>query len=229
MTRKNKITLIGSYGNGKTLTSFALSKIMNIPRAHVENIDSLYKDIYGVEKDPKLYTTPELFSVGLARFHSRIRQEKKDGFISDGSVLNELAYGYARIKISSKSSKSKSLKKYLFKDMYEDFGKRLERTIVDYAKTAYDAIYYLKIDPISQNLSETTVLFQNYFDEKMTSLLEKNNIKYNRLSGNVESFNIEILNEHDKYQLSEINIKELLIYAQNEKKLLKEDFHFGKK
>lgn len=62
----------------------------------------------------------------------------------------------------------------------------------------------------------------------MTSLLEKNNINYNHLSGNIESFIIEILNEHDKYQLSEINIKKLLIYAQNEKKLLKEDFHFEK-
>ena len=87
---EKRIALTGSYGNGKTLVSLTLSKLLGVPRAHVENIDVLYRDIYGVDKNPKLYTMPELFSVGLARFHSRIKQEKQTGFISDGSVLNEL-------------------------------------------------------------------------------------------------------------------------------------------
>lgn len=225
---EKRIALTGSYGNGKTLVSLTLSELFGVPRAHVENIDVLYRDIYGVDKNPKLYTMPELFSVGLARFHSRIKQEKQTGFISDGSVLNELAYGEARMKLSSKQTGKPSLRNLLYGNMYKDFGYRLERTIVDYAKTAYDEIYYLKIDPIPPTCSQTNLLFQNYFEEALFRLFDNNGIKYKYLSGGIESFISAILDSCNHKTIEHATIQEALKIAVEKKKSLREDFHFGK-
>lgn len=224
----NRITLTGSYGNGKTLVSLALSELLGIPRAHVENIDALYRDIYGIDKNPKLYTMPELFSVGLARFHSRIKQEKQTGFISDGSVLNELAYGEARMKLSSNQTRTPSLRNLLYGNMYKDFGYRLERTILDYAKTAYDEIYYLRIDPMLSTRSQTNLLFQKYYEEALFGLFEKSGIKYRCLVGGVESFVLEILESCAYSYIERSTIQEALNIALEKKKSFREDFHFGK-
>lgn len=223
---KNKIAIVGSYGNGKTLISFLLSDLLNVPRAHVENIDALYKDIYGVNKDPKLYTKPELFSVGLARFHSRIRQEKKSGFISDGSVLNELAYGEARIRLASKKRHSSIIRDFLYGDMYKDFGYRLEKTIVDYAKHAYDEIYYLKIEPIPSDRSQSNISFQEYFEKALFRIFNANNIKFRCLTGSLEDIILNILDDLGVEKPNDLN--KLLTMAEKRKLDLKEDYHFGK-
>ncbi len=228
MRMEKRIALTGSYGNGKTLVSLTLSELMGVPRAHVENIDVLYRDIYGVGKNPKFYTMPELFSVGLARFHSRIKQEKQTGFISDGSVLNELAYGEARMRMSSKQTGTLSLRNLLYSNMYKDFGYRLERTIVDYAKTAYDEVYYLKIDPLPSACSQTNLLFQNYFEEALFRLFENNGIKYKCLVGGIESFILAIWDSCNCKTIERVTIQEALNIAVEKKKSLREDFHFGK-
>lgn len=228
MEIKNRIALAGSYGNGKTLVSIALSELLNLPRAHVENIDVLYKKIYGTDKDPRLYTKAELFSVGLARFHSRIRQEKKAGFISDGSVLNELAYGEARMRLTSNKKDSSSIRTFLYGNMYKDFGRRLEKTIVDYSKTAYDEIYYLKINPIPSTRSQSNLLFQEYFEEALFRIFNENKIKFKCLSGNVESFIFDIFGEQAKERLEYSDICKILKIAEKKKEELEEDFHFGK-
>lgn len=225
---EKRIALTGSYGNGKTLVSLTLSELLGVPRAHVENIDVLYRDIYGVNKNPKLYTMPELFSVGLARFHSRIKQEKQTGFISDGSVLNELAYGEARMRLASKQTSKPSLRNLLYGNMYKDFGYRLERTIIDYAKTAYDEVYYLKIDPLPSTCSQTNLLFQNYFEEALFRIFEDNGIEYKCLAGGIESFILAVLDSCNCKTIERDTIQGALRIAVETKKTLREDFHFGK-
>lgn len=225
---EKRIALTGSYGNGKTLVSLTLSELLGVPRAHVENIDVLYRDIYGVNKNPKLYTMPELFSVGLARFHSRIKQQKQTGFISDGSVLNELAYGEARMRLASKQTGKPSLRNLLYGNMYKDFGYRLERTIIDYAKTAYDEVYYLKIDPLPSTCSQTNLLFQNYFEEALFRIFEDNGIEYKCLAGGIESFILAVLDSCNCKTIERDTIQGALRIAVETKKTLREDFHFGK-
>lgn len=221
-----RIALIGSYGNGKTITALSLGKILGLPRAHVENIDSLYQKIYGCHKNPKEYSTAELLSLGLARFHSRIKRENPKGFISDGSVFNEIAYGEARIKLADQNSR-KSFKDVLHRKIYMDYRKRLYRTITDYGKTAYDKIFYLKVEPQSHIVSDTNILFQKYFEENIFHIFQDNNIQYTALTGNVESFIREILTELN-IKPDSLIIEKIIEKALKEKQTLKEDFHYGK-
>ncbi len=227
MKTKNKIALTGSYGNGKTITSFSLSKIMDLPRVHVENIDSLYFEIYGKNKDPKQYSTSELFSLGLARFHSRIKQESKPGFISDGSVFNEIAYGEARAQLMLESQKI-SFKDFFHREIYQDYRMRLYRTIIDYASTAYDEIYYLRINPASQNISTTHGKFQEYFERSLFKIFQENNIKYKVLDGDVPAFIQGITNDLGISLYDGCRLEEIILDAEKSKELLKEEFQYGK-
>ncbi|MFV0418281.1 MAG: hypothetical protein ACK5KT_06085 [Dysgonomonas sp.] len=222
-----KIALVGSYGNGKTITTLSLCKILGLPRAHVENIDSLYQRIYGSYKNPKEYSTAELLSLGLARFHSRIKGESPNGFISDGSVFNEIAYGEARFELSSQSE-NRTVKDILHRNIYMDYRKRLYRTITDYGKTAYDKIFYLRIAPASPTVSSTNLKFQECFEKNVFQIFQDNNIRYKTLTGNIESFISEILKELYIDLPDNPELKQIIIETSKEKQTLKEDFHYGK-
>lgn len=226
MKPTTKIAVAGSYGTGKTMTSLALSRILDLPRAHVENIDSLYFKIYGKNKNPKEYSTAELLSLGLARFHSRIKQEDPGGFISDGSVFNEIAYGEARIAMSER--KAGSFKGFLHKEIYKDYRRRLYRTITDYGRNAYNNLFYLRITPVPGGLSKNSIVFQEYFEKTLFRLFDENNIEYRVLEGSVETFIPEILSSLGFGLPEGYDLKQIINAVKTEKENFKTDYHYGK-
>jgi len=224
-----KIGLAGCYGNGKTILSLVLSETTGLPRAHVENMDVLYREIYKKDKDPKDLDTSELLCMGLARFHSRVKQEAQGGFISDGTALNEIAYGKARMKMQGMlSGRKANLKNRLLGKKYMGFSERLERTIVDYAKQNYDMVYYLKTMPKNKPLNDRSTEFQELFDKYFLEILTENKIGHKVLKGNIESSAREILSDLKRI----VPQREELMHIISEKEKLKngfpKEFQFGR-
>lgn len=213
-----KIGIAGCYGTGKTILSLALSELTGLPRAHVENLETLYEEVYHTKKNPHDFTVSELLSMGLARFHSRIKQEKTSGCISDGTVLNELAYGKARMNIQPRLRKI-TAKKVLFGTTYMNIAKRLEKTIIYYAQNNYDIIYYLQ-EPYTNIEYSTKTEFQYQFDTYFIDTLSTYSIPYKILIGTVEDFLYQIILDLKLPYLTEREIKQLI----NRQKQVKQDF-----
>ncbi|MFW5850924.1 MAG: hypothetical protein ACOCWB_01745 [Bacteroidota bacterium] len=219
-----KIGIAGCYGTGKTLLSLALSEFMGLPRAHVENLDVLYEDIYGIPKNPHDFSVSEMLSMGLARFHSRIKQEHKDGFISDGTVLNELAYGKARMNMQKKFNKL-TVKKILFGSTYIKISKRLEKTIINYAQNNYDTIYFLQTQGDDEGeQSEFHKLFNHYFIE----ILIEHAIPYKILIGNLEDSFSEIIADYNISPVPRKQINKLIAQQHLIKKNFPAEYQFAK-
>jgi|GEM_PF-6380049 len=221
-----KIGLAGCYGNGKTILSLTLSEITNLPRAHVENMSVLYREIYKMDKNSKDLNISELLCMGLARFHSRVKQEAQGSFISDGTVLNEIAYGKARMKMQGMLSKRKlNLKTILVGKKYIGFSERLERTIVDYAKQNYNMVYYLIVDRKNKALDRPSE-FQELFDRYFLETLMENNINHKVLRGNIESFAREILSDL-QLTVSKEELNQIIFEKEKLKTGFPKEFQFG--
>jgi len=224
-----KIGLAGCYGNGKTILSLVLSETANLPRAHVENMDVLYREIYKKDKNPKDLNMSELLCMGLARFHSRVKQEAQNGFISDGTVLNEIAYGKARMKMQEMlPGKKTNLKNMLLGKKYMGFSERLERTIVDHAKKNYDKIYYLMAEGKNKMAGGRSSEFQELYDSYFLAILTENKIRHKVLRGNIESFAHEILSDLQLAVPQQEELTQIISEKEKLKNGFPKEFQFAK-
>lgn len=100
---KKRLVISGTYSTGKTTLTTALSNLTGIPLINALSAREILTDLYPGRRFQDM-TASELMALGLKRFEERIRAEEqaveqKNGFISDGSVLNEWIYGTVRMKV----------------------------------------------------------------------------------------------------------------------------------
>lgn len=93
LSKNKRIVISGTYSTGKTTTTTALSIVTGIPMINALSAREILTDLYPGRRFQDM-TATELMALGLKRFEERIRAEEQalsqyDGFISDGSVLNE--------------------------------------------------------------------------------------------------------------------------------------------
>ena len=103
LSKNKRIVISGTYSTGKTTTTTALSTVTGIPMINALSARELLTNLYPGRRFQDM-TATELMALGLKRFEERIRAEEQalsqyDGFISDGSVLNEWIYGTVRMKV----------------------------------------------------------------------------------------------------------------------------------
>lgn len=104
MSKSNRrIVVSGTYSTGKTTTATALSKVTGIPLVRALSAREILTSLYPGRKFQHM-SAEELLALGLRRLDERLRAEtelrtKGEGFISDGSVLNEWAYAAVRTRI----------------------------------------------------------------------------------------------------------------------------------
>ncbi|WP_236547657.1 AAA family ATPase [Lactobacillus sp. JM1] len=103
LSKNKRIVISGTYSTGKTTTTTALSIVTGIPMINALSAREILTDLYPGRRFQDM-TATELMALGLKRFEERIRAEEQalsqyDGFISDGSVLNEWIYGTVRMKV----------------------------------------------------------------------------------------------------------------------------------
>ena len=93
-----KLAISGTYSSGKTLTSYALSHLTGIPRTRARTMRELLPHAVP-GKTLEECTGAELIQLIVRRHTERCVHESHltDGFISDGSSLQEWIYGAVRV------------------------------------------------------------------------------------------------------------------------------------
>lgn len=173
-----KIAIVSPFAELSRYVSMNIGKSLNIPILIKEVNDVDYQSIYS-ENNKDSYTSNEIHTILLNRFHSKIKAETIPCFISDGSVLDDIVLKKWDIQQTKLLKRSFSYR--LFSSKYHEFEKKVEKLIEDHAQTVYDKIYFLK----DMNYQENK--FSVFFEHAMFEILDRKNIAYVSITGNPES------------------------------------------
>lgn len=145
-----KLAISGTYSSGKTLTSYALSHYVDIPRTRARTMRELLP--FAVPgKTLEECTAAELIQLIVRRHVERVVHESHltDGFVSDGSSLQEWLYGSVRVIVGINPNDSVDLgeleavaktPEMLF---FEQVMEQLGVAIKEHVRNTYDAFVHL--------------------------------------------------------------------------------------
>jgi hypothetical protein len=165
----NRIVITGSFGSGKTTVSLILSHLTGfqhlMPRTDYETGKTLVNS--------NGYTDPfySSFMNCLFKLSDRIQHESlaESCFISDGCLLNEVAYLKAYHEISNQSSiSSKKIKEQSL------MIQSIENSVSYYFSKRYDEIIFLDKDKISvTELSTTSHQLRTLYNTYLLKMLRQ--------------------------------------------------------
>jgi len=195
---KNKglrIAVSGTYSTGKTTTSYALGNLTGIKRTHAATMRELLPIVLPGKRledsDPF-----DLYELGIRRLTERVKHEAslKEGFISDGSVLQEWVYGRSRIKIGinpnvnwiSRSIGKIRLLPYAIpiREFNDYYGKMVKAHTVK----AYDVFVHLPVEfPIAKDGHRpVSEVFRKLSDRYLIEAINELNMPVVVATGSVE-------------------------------------------
>lgn len=190
MKKKNiRIAIVSPFAEESKKISISLSEVLEIPYICGELTDTEFQVIYNKEKKEK-YTSNEIYTIILAKFHSRIKAEKTASFISDGTVLNDIVQ--KKQEIHQKKMLERTFFYRILGAKFREFEKKVEKLIEDYAQTAYDKIYFLKNTDFIPNESSV------YFEYSILEILNRKKITYKIIHGDFKSSLHDILSDLNK-------------------------------
>ena len=192
-----RIAISGTYGTGKTTLAGALSKRMGVPLVGARGMRDFLRDHMG----GKLLTdcSPhELMELGLRRFEERVATEAASGrhFISDGSTLNEWAYGLARrrLGIHPGDQRIRDASK-TDQEAFDGAMAWMGKVFRDHAARSYDLIVHLPVEfpmradghrPVSDE-------YRAFTDELLSSAPTKLGLRMLHVSGRNDARANEVL------------------------------------
>ncbi|AKE88109.1 MULTISPECIES: AAA family ATPase [Rhodococcus] len=145
-----RLGISGTYSSGKTLTSIALSEYTGIPRTRAKTMREILPEA-APGKTLEECTSAELLQMIVVRHVDRAIHERNlwDGFISDGSSLQEWIYGSVRVTYGINPNESVGLGEGVpvprtpelayFEDVVAELGKAFKRHV----KATFDAFVHL--------------------------------------------------------------------------------------
>ncbi|MET9862624.1 AAA family ATPase [Streptomyces smyrnaeus] len=196
-----KLAVSGTYSAGKTLTVMALSHYTGIPRALARSIREIMP--HAVPGKSLAECTPaEYLQLAMRRHVGRAVEEARhpDGFLSDGSSLQEWAYGAMRVKYGMDPNATRELAQVprsalsaemlFFEAVVEQFG----RAFRQHVKESFDAYVHLANElPLSADghrpMHEG---FRAACDEMLLRTLDELKIPYHIVGGSLEERLIRI-------------------------------------
>jgi hypothetical protein len=145
-----KLAISGTYSSGKTLTSYALSHYIGVPRTRARTMRELLP--FAVPgKTLEQCNGAELIQLIVRRHVERVVHESHltDGFISDGSSLQEWLYGSVRVIVGINPNESvhlddtqtveKTPEMLFFEQVMDQLGVAIKQHVRD----TYDAFVHL--------------------------------------------------------------------------------------
>lgn len=169
----NKIAITGSFSTGKSALSLTLSNLAGFQYIRtVTDYELREKFInYNTESD-QFYTH---YLNCLFKLSNRLKNESlaESCFISDGCILNEVAYLKAYHEISKSGSNNSKINK----------GQSLmilsiENSVYYHFKGRYDKIIKLNTPNLASEQSDSTLLFRQLYDTFLEEMLNKSGQVY---------------------------------------------------
>ena len=145
-----RLGISGTYSSGKTLTAIALSNFTGIPRTRAKTMREILPDA-APGKALEECTAAELLQMIVIRHVERAVHESRlwDGFVSDGSSLQEWIYGTVRITVGINPNESihlsslQSVEKTEEIRFFEEVIGQLGVAMKAHVKRTFDAFVHL--------------------------------------------------------------------------------------
>ncbi|MDN8600270.1 AAA family ATPase [Citrobacter sp. S2-9] len=192
-----KIALSGTYSSGKTFTAMTLSYYSGVPRLLSKAIREIMPGLMPGKRLADV-SPEEFLHLMIVRHIGRVKSEiKQNGsYISDGSSLQELLYGEARLiyginpSADNENNDRYSTDIFFFARVLEEIG----RSFKSHVTNTYDIFFHLKHElPLTADGHRPMNSdFRNLVDKRMLEVLNETGIPYSIISGSVESRVIEI-------------------------------------
>ena len=186
-----RIAISGTYGTGKTTLARALSERTGIPLVGARGMRDFLRDHMG-GKALTDCTPHELLELGMRRFEERVSTEAASGsnFVSDGSTLNEWAYGLARRELGIHPADHRIRSAATAdQEMFDNVMTWMGHVFHDHATRAYDLIVHLPVEfPMrSDGHRPVSDEYRAYSDHLLVSTPTKIGLPLVEISGSVEA------------------------------------------
>ncbi|ALV47811.1 ATP/GTP-binding protein (plasmid) [Arthrobacter alpinus] len=190
-----RIGISGTYSSGKTFTSMALSHYTGLPRTRARTMREILPEA-APGKTLEECTAAELIQMIVTRHVERAVYEDKlsDGFVSDGSSLQEWIYGSVRVSLGLNPSSSAQLKdgetveKTAELAFFEEVMLSLGNSFKRHVKSSFDVFVHLKNElPLSADGHRpVNDQFRNMSDAILQRTMNELGIPFHVVSGSVE-------------------------------------------
>lgn len=196
-----KLAISGTYSSGKTLTSYALAHYAGIPRTRARTMRELLP-IAVPGKTLEECTAAEIVQLIVRRHTERCVQESHlpDGFVSDGSSLQEWLYGAIRVIVGINPNDSvhladtETVPRTPEIDMFEKVMDQLGVAIRDHVRSTYDVFVHLpnELPLAADGHRPVNERFRHLADEKITAAIDELEIPRYVIGGTLSERLIEI-------------------------------------
>lgn len=196
-----RIGISGTYSSGKTFTSMALSHYTGLPRTKARTMREILPEA-APGKTLEECTAAELIQMIVTRHVERAVYEDKlsDGFVSDGSSLQEWIYGSVRVSLGLNPSASAQLKtgetveKTPELAFFEEVMASLGNSFKKHVKDSFDVFVHLKNElPLSADGHRpVNDQFRNMSDAILQQTMDELDIPFYVVSGSVEERLVQI-------------------------------------
>ncbi len=177
-----KLAISGTYSSGKTLTSYALAHYVGIPRTRARTMRELLP-IAVPGKTLEECTAAELIQLIVRRHVERVVQESHlpNGFVSDGSSLQEWIYGSVRVVVGINPNDSVHLTELETVDrttemeFFEQVMAQLGVAVKDHVKSTYDAFVHLpnELELAKDGHRPVNERFRSMADESIAATIDE--------------------------------------------------------
>jgi AAA domain-containing protein len=189
-----KLAISGTYSSGKTLTSYALSHYVGIPRTRARTMRELLP-VAVPGKTLEECTAAELIQLILRRHVERVVQESHlpDGFVSDGSSLQEWIYGSVRVVVGINPNDSvhltelETVERTAEMAFFEQVMAQLGVAVKDHVRTTYDAFVHLpnELELAKDGHRPVNERFRSMADEAIAATIDELGITRHSVGGSL--------------------------------------------
>lgn len=188
-----RISISGTYSTGKTSTTMCLSHYTGIPRTLAKAIREIMPDAVPGKRLSEV-TPAEFLQLMMRRHCGRAVAEatiENSSYLSDGSSLQEWAYGLARTKYGMNPTDPERDNRTDWPEMsfFHEVVDQYEHAFKQHVMGSYDVMIHLENErPISDDghrpMNEQ---FRNYCDQVLWDAATQLGIPLYRVSGTLES------------------------------------------
>jgi AAA domain len=187
-----RIAISGTYSSGKTITSYALSHYAGVPRIRARTMRELLPQAVP-GKTLEQCTGAELVQLIVRRHTERAVHESTftDGFISDGSSLQEWIYGSVRVIVGINPNNSvhlnelETVERTAEIQFFDEVMTQLGVAFKQHVKSTYDAFIHLpnELALAKDGHRPVNERFRSLADQRLLEMADELNIPRHVVGG----------------------------------------------